>query len=47
MKVWGEKRPLLSESTVNRLEVLAQFEGTKLTRKHSADILELSERQVS
>jgi transposase len=47
MKVWGEKRPLVSESTVNRLEVLDQFEGAKLTRKHSADILELSERQIT
>lgn len=47
MKVWGEKRPLVSESTVNRLEVLDQFEAARLSRKQSADILELSERQVS
>ena len=44
MKVLGEKRPLVSESTVNRANVLDQFEDAKISRKLSADVLELSGR---
>lgn len=47
MKVWGEKRPLVSESTLNRAQVLDQFEDSKLNRKQSSEILDLSERQIT
>lgn len=47
MKDWGEKRPLVSESTLNRAQVLDQFEDSKLNRKQSSEILDLSERQIT
>lgn len=45
--LWGEKRSLVSEDTVNRLQVIEQFERGLLTRTQAAQVLLISERQFT
>jgi transposase len=47
MEAWGNKRPIVSDSTVSRWQVIEQFEERRISRKDAAAVLEISERQFT
>jgi Homeodomain-like domain len=47
MNGWGDKRSLVSESTVSRWQVIEQFEERKISRREAAQVLEITERQFT